>query len=139
MIVTTAPPGSRLVTQSDHARLAADLLRLFRVPELVEHPRRELLLRAVAEHDNGWWEADAAPRLDAKRVSALDFRDVAAVGFEEFFGETKARGDLGNRKHHQNCSSGRFREVQGGAGRCYFHRSFTSDHSARRLASASAR
>ena len=39
MIVTTAPPGSRLVTQSDHARLAADLLRLFRLPELLEHPR----------------------------------------------------------------------------------------------------
>ena len=65
MIVTTAPPGSRLVTQSDHARLAADLLRLFRLPELLEHPRRELLLRAIAEHDNGWWETDAAPRLDA--------------------------------------------------------------------------
>ena len=78
MIVTTAPTGSRLVTQSDHARLAADLLRLFRVPELLEHPRRELLLRAVAEHDNGWWEADAAPRLDAERASALDFRHVAA-------------------------------------------------------------
>lgn len=78
MIVTTAPPGSRLVTQSDHARLAADLLRLFRLPELLEHPRRELLLRAIAEHDNGWWEADAAPRLDAERVSALDFRAVAA-------------------------------------------------------------
>ena len=78
MIVTTAPPGSRLVTQSDHARLAADLLRLFRLPELLEHPRRELLLRAIAEHDNGWWETDAAPRLDAERVSALDFRAVAA-------------------------------------------------------------
>jgi len=78
MIVATAPQGSRLVTQSDHARLAAELLRLFRLPELVGHPRRELLLRAVAEHDNGWWEADAAPRLDAKRASALDFRDFAA-------------------------------------------------------------
>ncbi len=77
MIVTTAPSGSRLVTQSDHARLAADLLRLFRLPELLEHPRRELLLRAVAEHDNGWWEADAAPRLDAKGATALDFRDLA--------------------------------------------------------------
>jgi hypothetical protein len=78
MIVTTAPPGSRLVTQADHARLAADLLRLFRIPKLLEHPRRELLLRAVAEHDNGWWEADAAPRRDATGATALDFRDLAA-------------------------------------------------------------
>ena len=66
------------MTQADHARLAADLLRLFRLPELVEHPRRELLLRAVAEHDNGWWEADAAPRRDATGATALDFRDLAA-------------------------------------------------------------
>ena len=66
------------MTQADHARLAADLLRLFRLPELLEHPRRELLLRAVAEHDNGWWEADAAPRRDAKGATALDFRDLAA-------------------------------------------------------------
>lgn len=66
--------GSRLVTQSDHARLAAEILRLFRLPELVGHPRRELLLRAVSEHDNGWWEADSAPRRDASATSALDFR-----------------------------------------------------------------
>ena len=75
MIVTAAPPGSRLVTQADHARLAADLLRLFRLPELLEHPRRELLLRAIAEHDNGWWEADAAPRLLAA-VGRLDFVEL---------------------------------------------------------------
>src|SRR5690606_41437469 len=53
-----------LVCQSDHARLAADLLALFRLPELAAHPRRDALLRAVADHDNGWWEGDAAPRAD---------------------------------------------------------------------------
>ena len=75
MIVTRTPSGSRLVTQADHARLAGDILRLVRLPELVEHPRRELLLRAVREHDNGWWEADSAPRLAASGSTALDFRD----------------------------------------------------------------
>jgi hypothetical protein len=78
MLVTPTARGFRIVTQADHARLAADLLRLFRLPELVEHPRRELLLRAVAEHDNGWWEADAAPRLDAAGSAPLDFRAVSA-------------------------------------------------------------
>ena len=78
MIVSRTANGSRLVTQSDHARLAAEMLRLCRLPELVEHPRRELLLRAVREHDNGWWEADSAPRLDASGTTALDFRDFPA-------------------------------------------------------------
>ncbi len=74
MIVTPTTEGFRIVTQADHARLAADLLRLARLPELTEHPRRELLLRAVAEHDNGWWEADAAPRLDRAGAAPEDFR-----------------------------------------------------------------
>ena len=74
MIVTSTPFGSRLVTQSDHARLAAEMLRLFRLPELIDQPRRAVLLRAIAEHDNGWWEADSAPRLDESLTGALDFR-----------------------------------------------------------------
>ncbi len=78
MIVTPLPGGSRIVTQADHARFAGDLLRLFRLDELVDHPRRELLLRAVAEHDNGWWEADAAPRLDEATGAVLDFRQFPA-------------------------------------------------------------
>lgn len=78
MIVCSTAQGFRHVTQADHARFAADLLGLFRVPELVGHRRREALLRAVADHDNGWWEADAAPRLAASRTSALDFRAIPA-------------------------------------------------------------
>lgn len=78
MIVGSTPQGSLHVTQADHARFASELLSLFRLPELVGHPRRQRLLRAVAEHDNGWWEADAAPRLAADGSCALDFRAVAA-------------------------------------------------------------
>lgn len=96
MIVTPTPFGVRLVTQSDHARLAADLLRLLRIPELIEHPRRAVLLRAVSEHDNGWWEADAAPRLDAAGKAALDFRhfppqlrqEIWRRGVERFAGDS---------------------------------------------------
>jgi hypothetical protein len=65
-----------LVCQSDHARLAADLLALFRLPELAVHPRREALLRAVADHDNGWWEVDAAPRIDPATGAPVDFLGV---------------------------------------------------------------
>jgi hypothetical protein len=78
MIVTHSLDGSVLVTQADHARLASEMLSLVRLPELVGHPRRELLLRAVREHDNGWWEADSAPRLAASGTTARDFRDFPA-------------------------------------------------------------
>lgn len=78
MIVTRSPDGSVLVTQADHARLASEMLSLVRLPELVEHPRRERLLRAVREHDNGWWESDSAPRLAASGTTARDFRDFPA-------------------------------------------------------------
>jgi hypothetical protein len=88
-----------LVCQSDHARLAADLLALFRLPELAAHPRREALLRAVADHDNGWWEVDAAPRIDPATGAPVDFlgipdglrREIWERGIGRFAGEDPGR------------------------------------------------
>jgi hypothetical protein len=59
-----------VVTQNDHAALAADLLTSWR--SLGRLSGRELLLRATRRHDNGWQEADSAPRVDAEG-SPLDF------------------------------------------------------------------
>jgi hypothetical protein len=64
MILYTQDDHLRVVTQSDHARLAADILGLWRDPILLDNPRRTLILRATAEHDNGWQETDSAPRVD---------------------------------------------------------------------------
>lgn len=60
-----APVSDRrllVVTQNDHAGLASELLSLWRGDALPEHPRRRELLFAAREHDNGWREADSAPR-----------------------------------------------------------------------------
>lgn len=76
MLVRALGDSLLLITQADHARLAADLLGLVRIPELVGHPRRDELLRAVADHDNGWWESDAAPRVDSDG-RPVDFLNVA--------------------------------------------------------------
>jgi hypothetical protein len=73
VILRDALDETIVVTQADHARLAADLLALLRLPGLADHPRRAELLAAVADHDNGWWEADAAPRVDPGSGRALDF------------------------------------------------------------------
>lgn len=66
-----------LITQSDHARLAHDILSLWRADGLPEAPWRTALLRAVAEHDNGWWESDSAPTLEVDEGWPCDFRSLA--------------------------------------------------------------
>jgi hypothetical protein len=75
MIVATGTPADKsshlLITQPDHARFAAELLSLWRA--LADHPRRDELLFAVREHDNGWRETDAAPHWDAERGRPHDF------------------------------------------------------------------
>lgn len=73
MIVVPAGSALRLVTQPDHAHFAGELLSLWRAGGLPDHPRREDLLFAAREHDNGWREADAAPRWDPARGRPHDF------------------------------------------------------------------
>src|SRR5262249_53740757 len=63
----------RLVTQPDHAHLSGELLSLWRADGLPAHPRRAETLFAGREHDNGWREADAAPRWDAAAGRPRDF------------------------------------------------------------------
>lgn len=73
MIVVHEPPEFLIITQPDHARLSAALLSLWIRDGLPDHPRREDLLFATREHDNGWREADAAPRYDAVGQRPCDF------------------------------------------------------------------
>lgn len=76
MIVTRQETGLRIVTQPDHARVAAEMLSLWRGDGLPEHPRRDDLLLAVREHDNGWRETDAAPRVDPETGAPYGFLDL---------------------------------------------------------------
>ena len=95
MIVVAEGADLRLVIQPDHARFAAQLLELWRRPEVREHPRRDSLLAAVREHDNGWREADAAPRIDPDGGRPYDFRalpgehrrEIWRRGVERFAGD----------------------------------------------------
>jgi hypothetical protein len=75
VIVVDEGEELRIVTQPDHARFAAELLSLWRSDGLPDHPRRDQLLFAVREHDNGWREADAAPRIDPTTQRFYDFTD----------------------------------------------------------------
>ena len=45
---------------------------------LAAHPRRSTVLQAIAEHDNGWAEEDAAPRVNAATGEVVDFVNAPA-------------------------------------------------------------
>lgn len=63
----------RMVTQSDHAWLAGEVLSLWRADGLPQSPRRPDLVFATREHDNGWRETDSAPLVDPDTGRPFDF------------------------------------------------------------------
>ncbi len=73
MIVAEYEDRLRVVTQNDHAHFSAELLSLWRDDGLPDHPRRQDLLFATRQHDNGWWEADSAPRVNPETGHPHDF------------------------------------------------------------------
>jgi len=75
VIVRRAGDGAELITQPDHAQLARTIMDHC-VP-LQSRPRRGAILRAIAEHDNGWAEEDATPTVDPATGSVADFITVA--------------------------------------------------------------
>jgi hypothetical protein len=76
VIVVDEGERLRLVTQPDHAHFAGELVALWRADGLPGHRRREDLLFAVREHDNGWREPDAAPSWNAGAERPHDFLSV---------------------------------------------------------------
>ncbi len=73
MIVLPEGAALRCITQPDHAHFSGELLSLWRGDGMPSHPRRDDLVFAAREHDNGWREADAAPRWDSERGRPHDF------------------------------------------------------------------
>jgi hypothetical protein len=61
VIVRSLGDSLLLITQPDHARLAGAVMA--RALPLAQHPRRDAILLAIREHDNGWAEPDAAPAI----------------------------------------------------------------------------
>lgn len=74
MIVRSAPSGVQLITQPDHAHLARGIME--HAVALARHPRRESILHAVSEHDNGWAEEDAEPTVNPATGRIADFIGV---------------------------------------------------------------
>jgi uncharacterized protein DUF3891 len=73
VIVRSAPDHLLLITQPDHARLAAQIMAEWRRDDLPGSALRDIILRATREHDDGWIEPDRAPIVDAATGRLLDF------------------------------------------------------------------
>jgi hypothetical protein len=71
MIVRPAGSSVHLITQPDHAHLAARIIE--HAVTLTAHPRRDAILLAVTEHDNGWMEEDEAPIVNRATGHVADF------------------------------------------------------------------
>jgi hypothetical protein len=71
VIVRPVPNRLQLITQPDHAHLAARIMEHC-VP-LAARPRRDAILHAIAEHDNGWAEEDVSPSVDPAAGTIVDF------------------------------------------------------------------
>jgi hypothetical protein len=74
VIVRPVHDGLQLITQPDHAHLARTIMEHC-VP-LADRPRRDAILHAVGEHDNGWAEEDAAPTVNPNTGNVADFVGV---------------------------------------------------------------
>ncbi len=76
MIVNTSVRPALLITQPDHAALAATIMRGWQSGGLPESPRHVAIMLAIQAHDNGWQEVDAEPCLDPVTGGVLDFVHV---------------------------------------------------------------
>lgn len=61
MIVRTAGSSLLLITQPDHAQLSRRIMSHFVGRNFADADRRDSILHAIEEHDNGWREVDASP------------------------------------------------------------------------------
>jgi hypothetical protein len=73
MIIRAIGSSQFLITQPDHAALAAHIMRFWSADGLLDSPRRADILHAIEEHDNGWREVDAAPLVEETTGRILDF------------------------------------------------------------------
>jgi hypothetical protein len=73
VIVRSAADHLLLITQPDHAGLAARFMAAWRRDDLPGSPLRDVILRATRDHDNGWVEFDRTPIVDPANGRLLDF------------------------------------------------------------------
>lgn len=77
MIIRRLGSSLHLITQPQHAALAARIMREWHVDHFPESPRKASILMAVEHHDDGWDDADASLVVDEASGRLLDFMEVS--------------------------------------------------------------
>src|SRR5262245_13618806 len=73
MIIRQLASSLQLISQPQHAALAARIMRHWRPEHFPESPRKASILHAIEEHDTGWAEIDEALVVDEATGQLLDF------------------------------------------------------------------
>src|SRR5687767_10434335 len=73
MIVLGHDDHLLLITQPDHAALAATMMSAWRAGGFPTSRRRDVVLFATAHHDDGWLEVDRSPLVNEANGRLLDF------------------------------------------------------------------
>ncbi len=76
MIIRRLASSLQLITQPNHAALAATLLDLWDDEHFPDSPRKASILHAIAQHDNGWAEVDETLVVDPATGRLLDFVEL---------------------------------------------------------------
>lgn len=65
MIIHTLPNGQLLcINQTSHALMAAEFCRHWGNADFAKPAPFEVIMGAIAQHDNGWYEWEVAPKID---------------------------------------------------------------------------
>jgi hypothetical protein len=65
-----------LISQVEHARIAAEMAEAWGNKQLAPLPMRDLLLHAIRHHDDGWAEWERAPRVNPDSGAPRDFLEM---------------------------------------------------------------
>ena len=85
MIVRRLNGDLQIVLQVDHDDLSGQFAERFGGDGLWEPKPREHVLRACAEHDDGWHDWEAAPEIDPESGRAWNFRDLEILRHLDFY------------------------------------------------------
>lgn len=85
MIVLKSRAEAIGITQEDQAAFSAALLEEWNDQSLKHEPRREQIIRATRECNNGFREYDAAPRIDPKTNLPVDYRKITPEEINEIW------------------------------------------------------
>lgn len=81
MIVRTLPNGQWFcANQTSHALMAAQFCRHWGNREFATPSPYDLVMNAIAQHDNGWYEWEAAPEIDANGAPVAF---IPGIGYAE--------------------------------------------------------